>query len=86
MRQVTASELAEIIAAVGLANNLAALLAISTVGIQKGHMSLQIRNVLKNLTATDEEKNSVKELMQKQKRYSETDAKKFLQEIREENN
>ncbi|KRL63843.1 hydroxymethylglutaryl-CoA reductase, degradative [Lactobacillus psittaci DSM 15354] len=84
--QVTASELAEIIAAVGLANNLAALLAISTVGIQKGHMSLQIRNVLKNLTATDEEKNSVKELMQKQKRYSETDAKKFLQEIREENN
>ncbi|CPS34120.1 Uncharacterised protein [Chlamydia trachomatis] len=49
-------------------------------------MSLQIRNVLKNLTATDEEKNSVKELMQKQKRYSETDAKKFLQEIREENN
>ena len=86
LRQVTASELAEIIAAVGLANNLAALLAISTVGIQKGHMSLQIRNVLKNLTATDEEKNSVKELMQKQKRYSETDAKKFLQEIREENN
>ncbi len=86
LRQVTASELAEIIAAVGLANNLAALLAISTVGIQKGHMSLQIRNVLKNLTATDEEKNSVKELMQKQKHYSETDAKKFLQEIREENN
>lgn len=56
--QVSVSELAELIATVGLANNLAALLAISTVGIQKGHMNLQIRNVLKNLSATDNEKSS----------------------------
>lgn len=83
--QVSASELAELIATVGLANNLAALLAISTVGIQKGHMSLQIRNILKNLSATDNEKKAVKQLMQEQKRYSETDAKNFLQKIREEN-
>lgn len=83
--QVSASELAELIATVGLANNLAALLAISTVGIQKGHMNLQIRNVLKNLSATDNEKKVVKQLMQEQKRYGETDAKNFLQKIREEN-
>ncbi len=83
--QVSVSELAELIATVGLANNLAALLAISTVGIQKGHMNLQIRNVLKNLSATDNEKKAVKQLMQEQKRYGETDAKNFLQKIREEN-
>ena len=41
----TASELAEIIAAVGLAQNLAALRALSTEGIQKGHMALHARNI-----------------------------------------
>jgi len=41
----TASELAEVIAAVGLAQNLAALRALSTEGIQKGHMALHARNI-----------------------------------------
>ena len=41
----TASELAEIIAAVGLAQNLAALRALATEGIQRGHMSLHARQV-----------------------------------------
>jgi len=41
----TASELAEIIASVGLAQNLAALRALSTEGIQRGHMSLHARQV-----------------------------------------
>jgi hydroxymethylglutaryl-CoA reductase len=41
----TASELGEIIAAVGLAQNFAALLALSTEGIQKGHMKLHARNI-----------------------------------------
>jgi hydroxymethylglutaryl-CoA reductase len=39
----TASELGGIIAAVGLAQNFAALLALSTEGIQKGHMNLHER-------------------------------------------
>lgn len=38
-------ELAEIIAAVGLAQNLAALRALATEGIQKGHMALHARQV-----------------------------------------
>ncbi|KAF9404255.1 hypothetical protein HW555_014438, partial [Spodoptera exigua] len=41
----SAKELAEIIAAVGLAQNLAALRALVTDGIQKGHMSLQARSL-----------------------------------------
>ena len=41
----TARELAEIIAAVGLAQNLAALRALATEGIQRGHMSLHARQV-----------------------------------------
>jgi len=41
----TASELAEIIVSVGLAQNLAALRALATEGIQRGHMSLHARQV-----------------------------------------
>ena len=41
----TASELGEVIAAVGLAQNLSALRALATEGIQKGHMALHARNV-----------------------------------------
>jgi hydroxymethylglutaryl-CoA reductase len=41
----TAGELAEIIACVGLAQNLAALRALATEGIQRGHMSLHARQV-----------------------------------------
>jgi hydroxymethylglutaryl-CoA reductase len=41
----TASELAEIIVAVGLAQNLAALRALATEGIQRGHMGLHARQV-----------------------------------------
>jgi hydroxymethylglutaryl-CoA reductase len=40
-----AGELAEVAAAVGLVQNLAALRALVTVGIQKGHMSLHARNM-----------------------------------------
>lgn len=41
----TASELAAIIVSVGLAQNLAALRALATEGIQRGHMSLHARQV-----------------------------------------
>jgi hydroxymethylglutaryl-CoA reductase len=41
----TARELAEVIAAVGLAQNLAALRALATEGIQRGHMELHARQV-----------------------------------------
>jgi len=45
MNVKTASELAKIIVSVGLAQNLAALRALATEGIQRGHMSLHARQV-----------------------------------------
>lgn len=41
----TARELAEVMGAVGLAQNFAALRALATEGIQRGHMSLHSRNI-----------------------------------------
>ena len=45
MGVTTGAELAEIIVSVGLAQNLAALRALATEGIQRGHMSLHARQV-----------------------------------------
>ncbi len=41
----SAGELAQVIASVGLAQNMAALRALSTEGIQRGHMELHARNI-----------------------------------------
>ena len=45
LRVKTATELGQVIAAVGLAQNLAALRALATEGIQRGHMTLHARNI-----------------------------------------
>ena len=45
LRVTTAKELGEVMAAVGLAQNLAALRALAAEGIQRGHMSLHARNI-----------------------------------------
>lgn len=82
--QVTSKQLAEIITGVALANNLAALLAISTVGIQAGHMKLQARNFVTELDANADEKKQVLAEMIARKDYSESYARKILQEIRKD--
>ena len=46
------NELGEVIAAVGLAQNLGALRALAHEGIQRGHMSLHARNVAISAGAT----------------------------------
>ncbi len=51
----SAKELAMIIAAVGLANNFSAVNALTTTGIQKGHMKLHARVLAMSLGATTEE-------------------------------
>ena len=84
--KITAEQLANIIAAIGLANNLAALLAISTKGIQAGHMKLQARNIVAVLDATAAEKKVVFQKIINSKKYSQSAAQEFLKEIREENN
>ena len=50
-----ASELMEIIAATGLAQNFAAIKSLITTGIQKGHMKMHLRNILNQIKATEEE-------------------------------
>ncbi|MCB8881104.1 hydroxymethylglutaryl-CoA reductase, degradative [Acidisoma cellulosilytica] len=55
MGVATASELARIIAAVGLAQNFGALKALATVGIQQGHMALHAHNVAMVVGAVGDE-------------------------------
>jgi len=52
----SAKELMQIIAVAGLAQNFAALRALTTIGIQKGHMKMHLTNIIKQLGASDEEK------------------------------
>ncbi len=51
----TARELSEVIAAVGLAQNFAALRALATEGIQRGHMRLHAKNIAIAAGATGDE-------------------------------
>lgn len=54
-----AEELSEIIASVGLAQNFAALKALATTGIQKGHMKLHVKNIALMAGATVEQLDKV---------------------------
>ena len=56
LQNPTAEELMQIMAAAGLAQNFAALRALTTTGIQKGHMKLHLNNIIKQLDASPEEK------------------------------
>ncbi len=82
----SAAELARVIAAVGLVQNLAALKALSTQGIVKGHMKLHISNLAVAAGATEEELPFVKqqliEKLKKDKRVTETDARTVLANLR----
>ena len=78
----TANELAEIIAAVGLAQNFAALRALATEGIQRGHMSLHARNVAIAAGAQGELIDRVAEILVKEKKVRIDRAKEVLETIK----
>lgn len=82
----SAEELSRIMAAVGLVQNLAAIKALVTEGIVNGHMRLHIDNILLCIDSTHEEKDILKErlqrLLKETKKVSVTDAKKILGEMR----
>lgn len=59
----SAQELAEVTAAVGLAQNMAALRALATEGIQRGHMALHARNIAITAGATGGEVDRVAKAM-----------------------
>lgn len=80
----TAGELAEIIVSVGLAQNLAALRALATEGIQRGHMTLHARQVAIAAGASGELVNRVAEQMVREKVVRIDRAEQILKEIRGE--
>lgn len=63
LRIKTASELSEVIASVGLSQNLAALYALVSEGIQKGHMKLHSRNLAISVGAQGDSVNKIAEIM-----------------------
>ncbi|HEY7587962.1 MAG TPA: hydroxymethylglutaryl-CoA reductase, degradative [Thermoplasmata archaeon] len=78
----TAQELAEIIASVGLAQNFAALRALATEGIQRGHMSLHARNIAATVGAVGDEIESVSAVLVKERKIRMDRAKEVLDELR----
>ena len=75
-------EFAGVLAAVGLAQNFAALRALATEGIQRGHMELHSRNIAMSVGAVGDEIDRVVARMLEEKDISMTNAKKILDEIR----
>ncbi|KXT63006.1 Hydroxymethylglutaryl-CoA reductase [Lactococcus sp. DD01] len=80
-----AKELAQVMAAVGLAQNLAALRALVSEGIQQGHMSLQVRALAMTVGAKDEEITILSEKLRREKVMNQAIAEKLLLEIRHNN-
>ena len=78
----TAEELSRVIAAVGLAQNFAALRALATEGIQRGHMELHARNIAMMVGAVGEEVDKVAEVLVKERKVRMDRAKEVLAEIR----
>ena len=76
----TAQELGEVMAAVGLAQNLAALRALAHEGIQRGHMSLHARNIAIMAGATGELIDVIAERMVKERKIRMDRAKELLEE------
>jgi len=78
----TARELAEVMAAVGLVQNLAALRALAAEGIQAGHMSLHAKNIAVMAGAVGEEIDLVAEAMVREKNIRVDRAQEILTELR----
>jgi hydroxymethylglutaryl-CoA reductase len=77
----TANEFAEVLAAVGLAQNLGALRALAHEGIQRGHMSLHARNIAVAAGATGELINLVAERMVKERKIRMDHAEQLIKEL-----
>ena len=81
LRVKTAKELGEVMAAVGLAQNLAALRALAAEGIQRGHMSLHARNIAAMAGAEGDMIDRVAAAMVEEKKVRLDRAKELLTEI-----
>ena len=77
-----ANEFAEVLAAVGLAQNLGALRALAHEGIQRGHMSLHARNIAIAAGATGEFIDLVAEKMVEERKIRMDRAKELIEQYR----
>jgi len=77
----TANELGEVMAAVGLAQNLGALRALADEGIQRGHMSLHARNLAIMAGASGELVDLVAEKMVEERKIRMDRASELIEEI-----
>ena len=77
----TANEFAEVLAAVGLAQNLAALRALAHEGIQRGHMALHARNIAIAAGAGEKIVDLVAERMVKERKIRMDRAKELIKEL-----
>ena len=77
----TANEFAEVLAAVGLAQNLAALRALAHEGIQRGHMALHARNIAVAAGAGEKIVDLVAERMVKERKIRMDRAKELIKEL-----
>lgn len=82
----SASELSQVGAALGLAQNVAALRALASEGIQKGHMALHSRNIAKVAGVPDELVEKVAQEMIKEKKIRIDYAKEVLKKINDGEN
>jgi hydroxymethylglutaryl-CoA reductase len=80
----TATELAEVMAAVGLAQNFAALRALATEGIQSGHMTLHARSVVKAAGAPADLFNDVLEGLLRSGEIKVWKAREILEELQQQ--
>jgi hydroxymethylglutaryl-CoA reductase len=82
MRLGGAQELAQVLAAVGLAQNFAALRALATEGIQRGHMELHARNIAATAGARPEEVDRIVERLVAERAIRIDRAREVLEEMR----
>jgi hydroxymethylglutaryl-CoA reductase len=82
LRVKTANEFGEVLAAVGLAQNLGALRALTNEGIQRGHMSLHARNVAIAAGATGDIIDLIVERMVEERKIRLDWAKELIEEYR----
>ena len=80
----SARELAEVIASVGLAQNLAAIRALSAEGIQRGHMALHARQIAMAAGATGSEVDAVVDRLVREQAIRLDRAKKILAELQDQ--
>ncbi|MTD30685.1 hydroxymethylglutaryl-CoA reductase, degradative [Planomicrobium sp. YIM 101495] len=78
----SSSDLAQLIAAVGLSQNMGAIKALATEGIQRGHMALHARNIAVQAGASNEQIDWLTKQMVSEKNVHIDRAKELLQQVK----